>query len=693
MKVRRYPQSRMGSDADDYHGERVLDPYRWLEATTNPETVRWITAQNEVTETFLAAVAAREPIRARVTRMWDYLKLGVPFERGGRWFQFRNPGLDAQSVLCLLDKPGGSARPLLDPNALWPDGATAVSSADVSDDGSLLAYATSDGGSDWLTWHIRDVETGADLADVLRWSKFCRAAWRADGSGFYYAAMQPTAPGAEYLESNAGGRIFLHRVGTPQDGDELVFSPPAGPDWFPYAQVSDDGRFLIVTLDKGSVFENQLHVLDLRDPQPGWTPLAGDFESVNQVVTSEDTTFYLVTDYRAERKRLVAVDLDRPGRENWREIIAEAPDTMQSARFFGGYLVCHYLKDACSALRVHARDGSHVRDVPLPGIASLGLDQQLEWALTGRARSDLMLFSTTAFTDPGSIWSHQLSTGRTKLIERAVAAIDPGSYLTEQVFAESADGTRVPMFLTRHKDLKQDGQAPALLSGYGGFDVSVTPSFSPQTAVWLERGGMLAVANLRGGGEYGRAWHDDGRRDRKQNVFDDFCACARWLAASGWSSRDRIAIMGGSNGGLLVGACLTQHPELFGAVVGKVGVYDMLRFHKFTIGWAWTFEVGSPDDPAQYQGLRGYSPLHNVRPGTRYPATLLLTGDHDDRVVPGHSFKFAAALQAAQAAHEPVLIRVDTAAGHGAGTPTAKRIAADTDVLAFLAAVLPATSS
>jgi prolyl oligopeptidase len=690
--VRRYPQSRTGSDADDYHGERVPDPYRWLEATTDPETVRWITAQNEVTEGFLAAVPAREPIRAQVTRMWDYPKLGVPFERGGRWFQFRNPGLQAQSVLYLLDSPGGSARPLLDPNVLWPEGTTAVSSADVSDDGSLLAYATSDGGSDWLTWHVRDIETGADLADVLQWSKFCRAAWRADGSGFYYTAMQPTAPGAEYLESNTVGRILLHRLGTPQADDELIFSPPAGPDWCPYAEVSDDGRFLIVTLEKGTVFGDQLHVLDLRDPQSGWTPLVGDFESSNRLVTSEDTTFYLVTDDRAERKRLVAVDLDRPGRENWREIIAEAPDTLQEARFFGGYFVCHYLKDACSVLRLHALDGSHVRDVPLPGMTSLALDNQLDWALTGRVRSNLMLFSTTTFTDPGSIWSYQLSTGRTEIIERAVAAIDPDRYLTEQVFAESPDGTSVPMFLTRHKDLKQDGQAPALLYGYGGFDVSMTPRFSPVMAAWLERGGVLAVANLRGGGEYGRVWHEAGWRGRKQNVFDDFCACASWLATSGWSSRDRIAIMGGSNGGLLVGACLTQHPELFGAVVGQVGVYDMLRFHKFTIGWAWTFEVGSPDDQAQYPWLRGYSPLHNVRPGTRYPATLLLTGDHDDRVVPGHSFKFAAALQAAQAGDEPVLIRVDPAAGHGAGKPTAKHIAVDTDELAFLAAVLPTGS-
>ena len=689
--MRPYPPSRMGSDVDDHHGEQVPDPYRWLETTSDPETGKWIAAQNEVTESFLASVPARESIRALVTAMSDYPKLTVPFERGGRWFQFRNPGLDAQPVLYVLDEPGGSAVPLLDPNTLSSDGTTAVSSVDVSDDGSLLAYAASDGGSDWMTWRIRDVAAGRDLDDVIEWSKFCRAAWRSDGSGFYYSSMQPTAAGAEYLESNAPGRIFLHRLGKPQADDELVFSAPDEPDLMPYAEVSDDGRFLILTVEKASVFENQLLVLDLLGPEGNWSALVGDFESSNQVVSNAGSTFYLVTDHGAERRRLVAVDLDQPGRENWREIIAEAPETLQTAHFFGGYFVCHYLKDAQSVLRVHAIDGSHVRDIPLPGIASLGLDPQLSWALTGRAQSDLMHFATTTFTDPGSIWSHRLSTGQTEIIERSAAAIDPGSYITEQVFAQSADGTRVPMFLTRHRDLRADGQAPALLHAYGGFDISITPSFSPEMAAWLERGGVLAVANLRGGGEYGRTWHDAGRRAAKQNVFDDFCACARWLASSGWSARDRIAITGGSNGGLLVGACLTQHPELFGAVVGHVGVYDMLRFHKFTIGWSWTGELGNPDDPAEYPWLRAYSPLHNVRPGTHYPATLLLTGDHDDRVVPGHSFKFAAALQAAQAGEEPILIRVETAAGHGAGKPTAMRIAADTDVLTFLAAVLPAT--
>lgn len=615
--MRRYPATRVGDDADDYHGERVPDPYRWLETTADPETVSWIAAQNAVTEGFLSAVPAREEIRAQVTRMWDFPKLRVPFERGGRWFQFRNPGLDPQPVLYVTDRPGGESRPLLDPNTLSPDGTTAVSMAEVSDDGSLLAYATSDSGSDWMSWHIRDVETGADLADVILWSKYGRAAWLPDGSGFYYCARKPPEPGAEYLESSASGRILLHRVGTPQADDEVVYSPPAEWGWSPYVEISEDGRYLIVALHQNAAFANQLHVLDLHHPQAGWTPLVGDFESVNQVVTSGGSTFYLTTDYRVERKRLVAVDLDRPGRENWREVIAEGPDTLQAARFLGGYFVCHYLKDAHSVLRVHSLDGSHVRDIPLPGIASLALDPQLDWSLTGSARSDLMHFSTTSFTDPGSVWSHQLSTGATQVVERAAAAIDPDQYVTEQVFAESADGTLVPMFVTMHRDTKRDGQARALLYGYGGFDIPMTPYFSPDMAVWLERGGILAVANLRGGGEFGRAWHEGGWRGNKQNVYDDFCGCARWLASSGWSSPDRIAIMGHSGGGQLVGACMVQHPELFGAVVGHVGVYDMLRFHKFTIGSSWTCETG-----------------------------------------------------------------------HGAGKPTAKQIAADTDVLTFLATVL-----
>jgi prolyl oligopeptidase len=470
--------------------------------------------------------------------------------------------------------------------------------------------------------------------------------------------------------------------------DEAVFAKPDEPDWMPYAGVPDDGRFLVVTIERAAGFETQLHVLDLQDPAAQLRPLVGDFESVNVVVASVGTTFYLITDHGAERKRLVAVDLEAPARENWREVVAESGDTLESAYYYGGQLVCHYLRDAHSVLRVYALDGSYLGDIPLPGIASLAADSQDGWVVSGRSRSDLMHILATSFTESGAIWQHDLATGQTRLLEPSSARINPADFVTEQVFVTSADGARVPVFLTRRRDVQQDGQVRVLLYAYGGFDIAITPWFSPLMAAWVERGGLLAVANLRGGGEYGRSWHEAGRRANKQHVFDDFCACARWLATSGWSRRDRIAIMGGSNGGLLVGACLTQHPDLFGACVPQVGVFDMLRFHKFTIGWAWTGELGSPDDPDEYQWLRAYSPLHNVRPGTRYPATLLLTGDHDDRVVPGHSFKFAATLQAAQAGDEPILIRVETAAGHGAGKPTGKAIAADTDVLTFLEAAL-----
>ncbi len=688
-----YPPAQMGGDVDDYHGEQVADPYRWLETTTDPATVGWIKAESELTENFLAAVPARESIREQLTGLWDYPRADVPFERGGRWFQSRNPGLAAQPMLSVMDGPGETGRVLLDPNTLSADGTTAVSAVSVSDDGTLLAYATSDGGSDWLTWRVRDVATGEDLADVIEWSKFSGAAWRSDGSGFFYGAMQPASAGAEFLEANAPPRILFHRIGMPQGADDVVFAAPHQPDWLPYAEVTEDGRFLVVTIERAAGDETQLHVLDLHNPAAQLRPLVGDFESVNAFVTSTGTTFYLVTDHGAERKRVVAVDLESPERESWREVIGESADTLQSAYHYGGQLVCHYLRDAHSVLRVHALDGGYLHDIKLPGIASLATDGQDRWAVSGRPGSDLMHVKATSFTESGAIWQHNLATGQTRLIEPSAARINPADFVTEQVFATSADGTRVPMFLTRRRDVQPDGRAHVLLYAYGGFDIAITPWFSPLMAAWVERGGLLAVANLRGGGEYGRAWHEAGRRANKQNVFDDFCSCARWFAASGWSRRDRIAIMGGSNGGLLVGVCLTQHPELFGACVPHVGVFDMLRFHKFTIGWAWTGEVGSPDDPDEYPWLRGYSPLHNVRPGTRYPATLLLTGDHDDRVVPGHSFKFAAALQAAQGGDQPILIRVDTAAGHGAGKPTAKAIAADTDVLAFLEAVLGPASS
>jgi prolyl oligopeptidase len=689
--VLRYPPTAKGSDTGDYHGEIIADPYRWLENTSAPETTAWIAAQNALTENWLAAVGDRDAIRERLVKLADYPKYGVPFERGGRWFQFRNTGLQDQPVLYVMESPVEVGEPLLDPNTLSADGTVAVSGAEVSEDGLLLAYSTSAGGSDWQTWRVREVATCADTDDLVEWSKFSGAAWRQDGSGFYYGAPEHPQAGSEYLAADGLHRIFFHRVGTPQVEDDLVFARPEQPDWMPWAQVSDDGRYLIISISAGTAPQVQIHVLDLTEPDAELRTLIGDFESTADIVTTVGATIFLVTDHQAERKRLVAVDVDAPAREHWREVVAEAAGTFLGARYFGGRLICHYLHNAHSVLRVHDLDGTYVTEISLPGLASIADPCRTGPGLAGRPSSDLMHFGVTSFTESGSLWSYRIGAGQAREVWPSTAKIDPGKYVTEQVFITSEDGTAISVFLTRRADLEPAGDVPALLYGYGGFDISITPTFDVLHAGWLEAGGLLAVANLRGGGEYGRAWHEGGMLAVKQNVFDDFRACARWLADSGWSRAGRIAIQGGSNGGLLVGACLTQHPELFGACVAHVGVFDMLRFHKFTIGRAWVSDYGSPDDPDQYRWLRAYSPLHNLAPGRAYPATLLLTGDHDDRVVPGHSFKFAAALQAAQGGDAPVLIRIETSAGHGAGKPTSKVIAESADVLAFLRLALRIT--
>lgn len=681
-----YPKARTGPDADDYHGETVADPYRWLEDTDAAETVEWVRDENALTEAWLASVPTRVGISDRLTELWDYPRHGVPVERGGRLFQFRNSGLQAQSVLYVMSSPDDEGRVLLDPNVLSTDGTVAVESAEASRDGDLLVYSTASAGSDWLTWHVRRVADGADLADVVEWSKFSEAVWRRDGSGFFYGAPSRPEAGLEYEGENRDLRILFHRLGTDQSEDELVFAAPDEPDWLPHASMTSDGRFLVVDISRGTAPESQLHVLDLDHPDRGLRPLVDDFSIEASVVANVGDHFLLLTNEGCERRRIMETDLGEPDRSNWKEVIAEPAETLIGGRQCGGFLVCWYLKDACSVLRVHRIDGELVREIPLPPYSSL-----LETAgscVSGHPDLDVVYFGVTSYTEPGSLWSHDLRTGDTGLIWSSAAQFDPDQYLTEQVFATSEDGTRVPILLARRREVTPSGDTPVLLYGYGGFNIPLTPSFSVPAAVWMERGGVYAVANLRGGGEYGRAWHDDGRLQNKQHVFDDFCACARYFSESGWSRPERIAINGGSNGGLLVGACLTQHPELFGAAVPQVGVLDMLRFHKFTIGWAWTSDFGDPDDRAQYRWLRAYSPLHHVRKGASYPPTMVVTGDHDDRVIPGHSFKFAAALQAAQGGDAPILVRVETSAGHGAGNPTYKQIAEASDILTFLEGAL-----
>jgi prolyl oligopeptidase len=686
--MRPYPPARRDDVVDNYHGCSVADPYRWLEDADSPQTRAWVAAENALTEALLAAVASREQIRDRLAGLWDYPRFDVPFERGGRWFQSRNQGLQDQPVLYVAETADGEGRVLLDPNRLSADGTVAVTSLAVDGTGTRLAYATSEGGSDWRTWHLRDVASGYDHNDVIEWSKFTGAAWRQDGSGFYYGAMARPEPGREFDQENRSPHIRFHRIGTLQEDDELVFSAPEEPDWFPEPAVSDDDRYLMISIQRGTGPESQVLVLDFQQPEAGYRPLVAGFEAKAVVVANVGSTFVVLTDDAAARGRIVSLELGNPERAHWTEVVPEQAETLLEAHFCGGKLLCHYLRDAHSVLRVHELDGTHVRDIPVPGLVSVAGSSHEESGIEGRPGSDVVHFRVTSFAESGALWWHNLRTAETGLLRPSTAAIDPDDYVTEQVFVTSDDGTEVPMFLTRRRDVAATGEVPVLLYGYGGFDIAITPSFSVPVLAWMERGGLFAVANLRGGGEHGREWHDAGKLAEKQNVFDDFCACARWLSTSGWTTPERTAIFGGSNGGLLVGACLTQHPELFGAAVSDVGVFDMLRFYRFTIGWAWTSDYGNPDDPEQFKWLRAYSPLHNVRPDTCYPATMLLTGDHDDRVVPGHSLKFAATLQAAQACDRPVLLRVETSAGHGQGKPVSKLIAESTDRLAFLTAAL-----
>lgn len=676
--ARQYPAAPRAEIVDVIHGVEVPDPYRPLEDPDAPSTVRWVQEQNGMTEEFLAGLPSRRNIRDRIAELWDYPKTGVPFERGGRWFQMRNSGLQAQSVLYLSEGPGGRGEPFIDPNELSDDGTVSLTGLGVSPDGSRVAWATSAAGSDWMTWRVRLTESRRDLDDVVEWSKFSGAAW--SGDGFFYTAIERPTDGAELTETVRSPNIAFHVLGQPQSSDRVEFAAPDQPDWIPHAEVTEDGSFLVVTVTRGTGTETHVLVRDLNAGGP-LRPLNRQFEAKDLVVEHlGDGSFLVLTDRGATRGRLVQgrPDVDP---EEWPELVPETEDTLLDARMYGGHIVCHYLHDARSVLRVHALDGSHEGQIPLPDPATVS-------EMSGRADSQLMHIQVTSFVQSGAIWAHDFDRGDTSLAVPSAATFPASEYVTEQVFVESADGTRVPMFLTRSGRTVPSGDAPVLLYGYGGFAVPMTPTFSVSFAAWLDRGGLLAVANLRGGGEYGRPWHDAGRLAAKQNVFDDFAACAGWLASSGWSRPERIGVMGGSNGGLLVGATLTQRPELIGAAVAEVGVLDMLRFHLFTIGWAWKSDYGDPEDPEHFAWLKSYSPLHNIKPGACYPPTLVMTGDHDDRVVPAHSYKFAATLQQAQACDRPILLRVTTSGGHGAGKPTAKLIDEAADRLAFLEAAL-----
>jgi prolyl oligopeptidase len=675
-----YPPSHPDPTVVDiYHGQPVPDPYRWLEDLDSERTRAWIEAQNQLTFDYLQRIPARQRLLERLTQLWNYEKYSQPFKEGGRYFYFKNDGLQNQSVLYTQESLEAEARVLLDPNTLSEDGTVALSGIAISRDGRYLAYGLSRSGSDWQEWKVRDIETGEDLPDHLRWIKFSGASWTPDGQGFFYSRYDEPPPGREYESANYFQKLYYHRLGTPQSEDLLVYHRPDQKEWGFAGGVTEDGNYLIISVWRGTDPKNLLFYKDLRDPNLPVVELIREFEAEYSFVGNDGSRFWLLTDLNAPRRRLVTIDLDNPGQVQ--EVIPEAEETLQGVSLINNQFVAFYLKDAHTQIKTFALDGTYLGEIPLPGLGSAS-------GFGGKRYDTETFYTFTSFTTPPTIYRYDFTTGRSTLFRQPQVDFDPQAYEVQQVFYPSKDGTRIPMFLVHRRGLARTGDHPTLLYGYGGFGISLTPSFSVGLVAWLEMGGVYAQPNLRGGGEYGEAWHQAGTKLNKQKVFDDFIAAAEWLVANGYTNPSKLAISGGSNGGLLVGACLTQRPDLFAAALPAVGVFDMLRFHKFTIGWAWISEYGSPEDPEEFKALYAYSPLHNLKPGTAYPATLITTADHDDRVVPAHSFKFAAALQAAQGGSQPILIRIDTKAGHGAGKPTTKLIEETADRWAFLVEVL-----
>ncbi len=676
-----YPETRKTDVVDEIHGTAVPDPYRWLEDDNAEDTKAWVAAQNQVTEDFLARIPQRGEIRKRLADLWNFDRTGAPQEFGGKWFFTHNTGLQNQSVLKVSDTLDGEARLLLDPNALSKDGTVALANFTPSEDGKLLGYSISRGGSDWNEILVRDVATGKDTGDHLKWVKFSGISWAKDGSGFYYSRYDAPAEGAALTQKNEFQKLCFHKIGTPQSEDTLIYERKDHPRWGFGGGLTEDGKFLVIHVTEGTDPKNRFFFKEAKE-EAKVVELLADADASYDFVGNEGDLFYFRTDLKAPRHRVIAIDVKKPERESWKEVIPESKDLLQGVTMVGGKLACEFLRDARSAITIYGLDGKRVRDVELPGIGSAG-------GFEGRKKDKETFYSFTSYTDPGAIFRYNLETGESKLWKRPEVGFDGAAYETKQVFVPSKDGTKVPVFITHKKGIKLDGSHRVLLSGYGGFNISLSPGFSIGRAVWLERGGILAVANLRGGGEYGSEWHLAGTRLRKQNVFDDFIAAGEWLVKEKYTQPSRLAIQGGSNGGLLVGACMTQRPDLFGAALPAVGVMDMLRFHKFTIGWAWEKDYGSAEDPEEFKALLQYSPYHVLKPGTRYPATMVTTADHDDRVVPAHSFKFAARLQECQAKDgPPVLIRIDTSAGHGAGTALSKMIDRTADEWAFLEASL-----
>jgi prolyl oligopeptidase len=680
-----YPKTKKGDVVEEHFGVKVADPFRWLEKLDSPDTAAWISSQNAVTFGHLERLADRQAFRKRITELWDYPKLSLPFREAGRLFYRKNSGLQRQAVLYSADSPTSEPKLLIDPNQLSPDGSVALFTVAPSPDGRLLAYSLSEGGADWQTIHVRDLATGRDLPDVVRWMRFSDISWTDDGKGFFYSRY-PEPPADKKLEAAlAGHALYYHRVGTAQAEDRLVYERKDLPSWLVLGDVSEDGRYLFVVLLRGADPRNRVYYADLKDPR------APDVSApIRALIEADDaeywpfgnvgTQLFIRTDRDAPNRKVMTFDITDPSPAKWRTPLPEAKNPLENVTLAGGRLAAQYLVDVKSELRLYDLQGRELRVIPLPGIGSVA-------GLSARHDTPELLYAFTSALYPTSVFAYDLERETAVPFDPPPTPFDPAGYETKQDFATSKDGTRVPYFWTARKGLRLDGRNPTLLYAYGGFSASLTPTYSPDVPAWLERGGVYVTANLRGGAEYGEAWHRAGMLEKKQNVFDDFIAVAEDLVKRGITSSAKLAIHGGSNGGLLVGAAMTQRPDLFAVALPAVGVLDMLRYDKFTGGALWVSEYGSPTDPAAFRYLKAYSPLHNLKPGTCYPATLITTADHDDRVVPSHSFKFAAALQEAQACPKPVLIRVETKTSHGY-RPTDKRIEELADIWTFTAANL-----
>jgi prolyl oligopeptidase len=673
-----YPDTKRIDHVDDYHGTEVADPYRWLEddVRESEDVAAWVEQENEATFAYLHAIPERDQIEKRITELWNYERYSTFFKEGGRYYFFKNDGLQNQSVLYMQDSLEDEPEMLLNPNVWSEDGTTALSSIEFSEDSRYAAYARSEGGSDWQTVHVMEIESKKLLDDQLDWVKFSALVWTKDGEGFFYTRFPQPEEGAEFQSTNLHNKLYYHRVGTPQSDDVLVYERPDEPEWGFAPDLSSDGRHLVIHIWKGTDARYRVLYKDLAEPYGAPVELIDNFDQEYTFIDAEGSKLYFLSDLDAPRRRVITLDLGHPDAAPV-EIVAESEDTLTAVTLVGDLLVADYLKDARSSVRIHRLNGDFVREVELPGIGTAG-------GFSG-SRSDLETFySFSGYAQPPTIYRYDMLTGASTQLRQAAVNFDSTQYVTEQVFYTSKDGTRIPMFLTHKEGLEKTGANPTLLYGYGGFNISITPAFSVRWMTWLDLGGLLAVPNLRGGGEYGEDWHQAGIKQRKQNVFDDFIAAAEWLIENDYTRTDKLAIHGRSNGGLLVGAVMTQRPELFGAALPGVGVMDMLRFHQFTAGRYWVDDYGSADNEEEFPALLAYSPYHNLDNHSDYPPTLVTTADTDDRVVPGHSFKFAAELQHNQQGDAPVLIRIETSAGHGAGLPTSKRIEELADTWAFL---------